>query len=403
MTENFTQEKYKKLSKDAVDILPQNELEKKISQKKELNIKIGFDPTAPDLHLGHWIILRKLKDFQDLGYKVIIVIGDFTAMIGDPTGRSQTRKILTKEEVQKNAQTYQEQVFQILEKKQTEFVYNSKWLDSLSLEEIIQMMASCTVAQMLERDDFSKRYKSGKSISMVEFLYPILQAYDSVVLKADIELGGTDQKFNLLMGRDLQIQYKQEPQIVMTLPLLVGLDGKQKMSKSYNNHIGIFESPYNIFSKLMSLSDELMWEYFPLLSNFTLKEIESFKAQDRAFFHKKALAKDIVAQIYTLDAAQEACSTWEDEKSHNKNTLRLPPDTPIVWIEESNQEYLLIDLILKSGLETSKTKIRKLIESNSIRMGSNLDLITDPYYKLSLPGKYEFKIGKKRYLIVQSK
>lgn len=265
------------LLRGADEILVKHEFIKKLAEGRPLKIKAGFDPTAPDLHLGHTVLLNKLKQFQDYGHEILFLIGDFTGMIGDPTGKNVTRKPLTREEVQENAKSYQEQVFKILDPDKTKIVFNSTWMNAMSPADLIQLAAKHTVARMLERDDFSKRYKGGQAIAIHEFLYPLIQGYDSVVMKADVELGGTDQKFNLLVGRQLQEVYGQSPQIVITMPILEGLDGVQKMSKSLNNYIGIDDAPGDMFGKIMSISDELMWRYFELLSFEKMEVINSHK------------------------------------------------------------------------------------------------------------------------------
>jgi tyrosyl-tRNA synthetase len=265
------------IKKGVSEIIEEEDLFKKLKEGRPLRVKAGFDPTAPDLHLGHTVLLQKLRQFQQLGHEVYFVIGDFTAMIGDPTGRSETRPPLSREEVLENAKTYEHQVFKILDPEKTNIVFNSTWLSGLGTEGIIKLAGKYTVARMLERDDFSKRFKEGVPIYIHELIYPLLQGYDSVFLKADVELGGTDQKFNLLVGRDLQRTFGQEPQVCITLPLLVGLDGVRKMSKSYQNYVAIQEEPENMFGKIMSISDDLMWDYYTLLTDYTEKEIEDFK------------------------------------------------------------------------------------------------------------------------------
>ena len=269
------------ITRGATEVLPGKELrlklEKSRKEKKALIVKTGFDPTTPDLHLGHLVLLRKMRQFQELGHHIHFLIGDFTGRIGDPSGRSETRARIEAEKLEKNAKTYCQQLFKILDKSKTKICYNSTWCEGLKFEKILELTSRCTVARLLERDDFLKRYKAGESISLIEFMYPLLQGYDSVMMKADIELGGNDQKFNLLMGRALQNSYGLEAQVVITMPLLVGLDGERKMSKSYNNSISIKESPYAIFAKCMSLSDELMWDYFKLLTNFSTQEIEEMR------------------------------------------------------------------------------------------------------------------------------
>ncbi|HBG03562.1 MAG TPA: tyrosine--tRNA ligase, partial [Gammaproteobacteria bacterium] len=292
------------------EILPLDELKKKLEKNKPLRIKAGFDPTAPDLHLGHTVLINKLKQLQDLGHEILFLIGDFTGMIGDPTGKSATRPPLTQEQVIENAQSYQDQVFKILDKEKTTVVYNSEWMNKMSSTEMIQLASQQTVARMLERDDFSKRYKSGKSISIHEFLYPLIQGYDSVALESDVELGGTDQKFNLLMGRELQKQAKMEQQVILTMPILEGLDGVQKMSKSLDNYIGIDDKPDDMFGKIMSISDELMWRYLELLSFESLETIASWKTEiengENPRNIKFRLAEEIITRFHSNDDAKQA-------------------------------------------------------------------------------------------------
>ncbi len=267
------------IRRGADEILVEKDLVARLKEGRPLRIKAGFDPTAPDLHLGHTVLINKLRQFQDLGHEILFLIGDFTGMIGDPTGKSATRPPLTQQDVEQNAETYQQQIFKILDKEKTKVVFNSQWMSKMSGVDMIKLAASSTVARMLERDDFSKRYKGGQSIAIHEFLYPLIQGYDSVELQADVELGGTDQKFNLLMGRQLQEQHGQKPQCVLTMPILEGLDGVQKMSKSLNNYIGIADQPKDMFGKIMSISDDLMWRYFELLSFRPMSEIEAFKEE----------------------------------------------------------------------------------------------------------------------------
>jgi tyrosyl-tRNA synthetase (EC 6.1.1.1) len=292
------------------EILPLDELKKKLKKNKPLRIKAGFDPTAPDLHLGHTVLINKLKQLQDLGHEILFLIGDFTGMIGDPTGKSATRPPLTQEQVIENAKSYQDQVFKILDKEKTTVVYNSEWMNKMSSTEMIQLASQQTVARMLERDDFSKRYKSGKAISIHEFLYPLIQGYDSVALESDVELGGTDQKFNLLMGRELQKQAGMEQQVILTMPILEGLDGVQKMSKSLDNYIGIDDKPDDMFGKIMSISDELMWRYLELLSFESLETIASWKTEiengENPRNIKFRLAEEIITRFHSNDDAKQA-------------------------------------------------------------------------------------------------
>ena len=310
------------------EILPLNELKKKLEKNKPLRIKAGFDPTAPDLHLGHTVLINKLKQLQDLGHEILFLIGDFTGMIGDPTGKSATRPPLTQEQVIENAQSYQDQVFKILDKEKTTVVYNSEWMNKMSSTEMIQLASQQTVARMLERDDFSKRYKSGKSISIHEFLYPLIQGYDSVALESDVELGGTDQKFNLLMGRELQKQAKMEQQVILTMPILEGLDGVQKMSKSLDNYIGIDDKPDDMFGKIMSISDELMWRYLELLSFESLETIASWKTEiengENPRNIKFRLAEEIITRFHSNDDAKQAQQNFINRFAKNKVPDEMP-------------------------------------------------------------------------------
>ena len=310
------------------EILPLDELKKKLEKNKPLRIKAGFDPTAPDLHLGHTVLVNKLKQLQDLGHEILFLIGDFTGMIGDPTGKSATRPPLTQEQVIENAQSYQDQVFKILDKDKTTVVYNSEWMNKMSSTEMIQLASQQTVARMLERDDFSKRYKSGKSISIHEFLYPLIQGYDSVALESDVELGGTDQKFNLLMGRELQKQAKMEQQVILTMPILEGLDGVQKMSKSLDNYIGIDDKPDDMFGKIMSISDELMWRYLELLSFESLETIASWKTEiengENPRNIKFRLAEEIITRFHSNDDAKQAQQNFINRFAKNKVPDEMP-------------------------------------------------------------------------------
>src|SRR5215475_7239912 len=304
------------IKRGAVEILPEEELIAKLKMARPLRIKTGFDPTAPDLHLGHTVLIQKMKQFQDLGHEVIFLIGDFTGMIGDPSGKSETRKQLTREEVAKNAETYKEQIFKILDPNKTVIEFNHRWMEKMDAVGMVELSAKYTVARMLEREDFKQRYQKQQTISIHEFLYPLIQGYDSVVLKADIELGGTDQRFNLLMGRDLQREYGQEAQVVLTMPLLEGLDGVQKMSKSLGNYIGINDPPEDIFGKIMSISDELMWRYYELLSDKDLREIQQLRSQvENGLLHpmeaKKSLGAELAARFHGIPAAAAARNYFE--------------------------------------------------------------------------------------------
>ena len=325
------------MRKGAAEIIRESDLreriEKSLATGKPMRVKAGFDPTAPDLHLGHTVLMRKLKHFQDMGHTVIFLIGDFTGLIGDPTGRSATRPPLSREQIDQNAETYKAQVFKILDRDKTEVRFNSEWLSRLGFEGFIRLAAKFTVSQMLEREDFHKRFDEEKPIAMHELLYPIAQGYDSVALEADVELGGTDQKFNLLMGRELQRHYGQPPQIVLTTPLLEGTDGVQKMSKSYGNYIGITEAPQEMFGKVMSISDELMWRYYELVTDVSLAEIERMKQQVASgeahpMKLKQELGKRIVADFHSREAAEQAAQDWS--RMFQKD--EVPEDLPVISV-----------------------------------------------------------------------
>lgn len=388
------------IKRGTVDLIEEEELIKKLEKSykegRPLRIKAGFDPTAPDLHLGHTVLLRKMKQFQDLGHEVYFLIGDFTAMIGDPTGRSETRPPLTKEQVLENAKTYKEQVFKILDPEKTKIVFNSQWLSKMTAEDMIRLCAKYTVARILEREDFKKRFESGLPISIHELIYPLFQAYDSVALEADVELGGTDQLFNLLIGRDIQREYDQEPQVILTLPILEGLDGVQKMSKSLGNYVGIMESPYEMFGKLMSIPDELMWKYYLLLTEFSEEEIDNMKASvEKGELHpkevKKRLAKYIVTQFHSEEAALKA----EEEFERVFSKKELPTEVPTVVIPAG--KVWVPGLLKDQGLVKSNSEARRLIAQRAIDL--NKEVLTQEELNLST-GEYVFRIGKKKFLKV---
>ncbi|MGB5452548.1 MAG: tyrosine--tRNA ligase [Sedimenticolaceae bacterium] len=349
------------------EILVEAELEKKLARGKPLRIKAGFDPTAPDLHLGHTVLINKLRQFQDLGHEILFLIGDFTGMIGDPTGKSQTRPPLTPEEVKENAKSYTDQVFKILDQDQTRVVFNSQWMNEMGAAGIVQLAAKHTVARMLERDDFSKRYKSGQPIAVHEFLYPLIQGWDSVALSADVELGGTDQKFNLLVGRQLQALERQEPQVVLTMPILEGLDGVQKMSKSLNNYIGITDPPDEMFGKIMSISDELMWRYFELLSFRSMSDVESLRqrvadgANPRDV--KFELGVELVARFHSMADAEQARQGFVDRFQKGA----LPDDIPQCLL--NTEDGLPIANALKdAGLVSSTSEGFRMIKQGAVRL-----------------------------------
>ncbi len=377
------------------EILIESELIEKLKKGVPLKIKAGFDPTAPDLHLGHAVLLNKLRQFQDLGHEVYFLIGDFTGMIGDPTGKNMTRPPLSEEDVKENAKTYSDQVFKILDKSKTQIVFNSKWLNDLGAAGLVKLASSHTVARMLERDDFAKRYKANQPISIHEFLYPLLQGYDSVALKADIEIGGTDQKFNLLMGRELQKHVGQTPQCILTMPLLEGLDGVQKMSKSSKNYIGINEPPETIFAKILSLSDELMWRYINLLSLGPLDNIRSWKKRiddgENPKNIKVEFAKEIVDRLYDVKAAQKA------EDNFN---LRAKGDVP----EDIEEHSLLIiepdginipQLLKKIDLVLSTSEAIRLIKGGGIKINGNK--IVETKFIASKGTSFTIQVGKRKF------
>ncbi len=389
------EEQLKLIKEGTVEIIEEKELLEKLKRGKPLKVKAGFDPTAPDLHLGHTVLLQKLRQFQKLGHEVYFIIGDFTAMIGDPTGRSETRPPLSREEVLKNAETYKEQVFKILDPEKTNIVFNSQWLDKLGTKGVIELSAKYTVARMLERDDFSKRYKEGIPIHIHEFLYPLLQGYDSVAIEADVELGGTDQKFNLLVGRDIQREYGLEPQVCITLPLLVGTDGVKKMSKSYGNYIGITEEPKTMFGKIMSISDELMWEYYTLLTDYTERDIENMKKDMHPMEAKKKLAHYLVSRFHSEEEADKAREFFERTFSERQ----FPSDAPEVKITE--EEISAINLLLKIGAVSSKNEARRIIQGGGLKI--NGEKIEDPKAVINIEGEMRVQVGKKRfYKIVKS-
>ncbi len=377
------------IKRGTAEIISEEDLIAKLKQNRPLNVKAGFDATAPDLHLGHTVVLQKMKHFQELGHNVTFLIGDFTGMIGDPTGKSETRKPLIKEQVLANAETYKEQVFKILDPEKTKICFNSAWLEPLTMKETLSLMAKFTVARIIERDDFQKRYKSGEPIGMHEFMYPIMQGFDSVNMNADIELGGTDQKFNLLVGRDLLRQYGKEAQVAITMPIIEGLDGVQKMSKSLGNYVGISESPKDMFGKLMSISDELMFRYYTLLSDMSLKDIEKMKQDiETGDFHpmtaKKNLAKEIVSRYHGTKAGVEA----EEEFVRVFSNKNVPTD-----IQEYKIQGCFLDIILALNFASSKSEARRLAEQGGIHFENEkvYDLTTAPEHEGIL------KVGKRKF------
>ena len=384
------------IKRGTVEIIEEEELLKKLKEGRPLRVKAGFDPTAPDLHLGHTVLLQKLRQFQQLGHEVYFVIGDFTAMIGDPTGRSETRPPLSREEVLENAKTYEHQVFKILDPEKTNIVFNSTWLSGLGTDGIIKLAGKYTVARMLERDDFSKRFKEGVPIYIHEFIYPLLQGYDSVFLKADVELGGTDQKFNLLVGRDLQRAFGQEPQVCITLPLLVGLDGVRKMSKSYQNYVAIQEEPESMFGKIMSISDDLMWDYYTLLTDYTEEEIESFKKNLHPMDAKKKLAHFIVERFHGKEQADKALEFFVKTFSERE----FPEDAPIIEVPHGLKRRAY-ELLFELGIESSKNSARRVVEGGGLRI--NGTKVEDPNQEIEIKGELRLQVGKKRFYRVVPK
>lgn len=376
------------------DLIGEQELIDKLKTGQPLRVKAGFDPTAPDLHLGHAVLINKLRQFQDLGHQVLFLIGDFTGMIGDPTGKSATRPPLSEEQVQINAKTYQEQVFKILKPEQTEVVFNSRWINELGAAGMLKLAATHTVARMLERDDFEKRYKGNQPIAIHEFLYPLLQGYDSVALKADIELGGTDQRFNLLMGRELQKHYGQSPQSVLTVPLLEGLDGVNKMSKSLGNYIGIAEPANTIFSKLMSVSDELMWRYIDLLSFESIATVEQWRSAVTAGENprniKVRFAQEIVARFHSKQAAIDALADFELRAKGG-----IPDDVPEVKVYIQEVAIAVGPLLKQAGLVASTSEAFRMIEQGGVKLDS--EKVSDRNLQLTIGTIVVAQVGKRKF------
>ncbi|HMQ11272.1 MAG TPA: tyrosine--tRNA ligase [Oligoflexia bacterium] len=396
------------LSRGTVEILPKDGLEKKLNlAKKEnrpLRVKAGFDPTAPDIHLGHTVLLQKMRQFQQLGHEVVFLIGDFTARIGDPTGRSKLRPALSEQDIQDNSKTYKEQVFKVLDADKTKIKFNSEWLDELSAAQLIEITTHYSVARMLERDDFAKRFKAEQSISIREFMYPLLQGYDSVALKADIELGGNDQKFNLLMGRELQKVYDQDPQVIMTVPLLEGTDGVQKMSKSYDNYIGVNENPKDMFGKLMSISDELMFRYYELLSDIGTSDLEKLKKdiQNSKVHPKQAkinFAKEVLARFYSKEQAEQEAVNFDNQFKQGD----IPDDIPSIVISE-HKGKALADILCLANIVASKSEARRLSQQNAVKLieaGKNINeakILSDANASPDLNAGDVIKVGKRKWL-----
>jgi tyrosyl-tRNA synthetase len=383
------------LKRGADEILVEAEFDKKVASGKKLRIKAGFDPTAPDLHLGHTVLINKLKQFQDAGHHILFLIGDFTGMIGDPTGKSATRPPLTKEDVVENAKSYTQQVFKILDPEKTEVVFNSTWMSAFNAADLIQLAAKHTVARMLERDDFNKRYSSGKPIAIHEFLYPLIQGYDSVALKSDVEIGGTDQKFNLLVGRQLQEVYSQSPQVVMTMPILEGLDGVNKMSKSLNNYIGINEEPDEMFGKIMSISDVLMWRYFELLSFRSIGEITKWRSECEAGNEnpkniKIKLALEIVERFNDQESAVKAQSVFEARFKHGQ----VPENIEKTTIK-ADAGLMIANAMKEAGMTASTSESYRMIKQGAVKV--NGEKVSDKQLLLESGSEYLVQVGKRKF------
>ncbi len=398
---NYTiEEQVSLIERGTVDVVSRDGLVRKLEKSRAsgvpLKIKTGFDPTAPDLHLGHTVLIQKMKHFQDLGHDIYFLIGDFTGMIGDPTGKSETRKPLTLEDVARNAETYKEQIFKILDPEKTKVVFNSSWLDELSSQDMIRLASQLTVARMLEREDFKVRFNNERPISIHEFLYPLIQGYDSVALEADVELGGTDQLFNLLMGRDLQRAWKQEPQVVITTPLLEGLDGVNKMSKSLGNYIGITDTADNIYGKVMSVSDSLMFRYYELLSDLSAAEIKALESGiDDGTLHPKEvkikLAKELTTRFHGLNAAEKAEEVFEQVFKHHG----LPEDIPELHLKKGDGEVWLPKLLVEAGLTVSTSEARRMIKQKAVSLDG--EKIQDMEYMVQPSAEIMVKVGKRRF------
>jgi tyrosyl-tRNA synthetase len=387
------------IKRGADELLLETELRERLQNGEQLRVKAGFDPTAPDLHLGHTVLLTKLRQLQELGHRVLFLVGDFTGLIGDPTGKNATRPPLTPEEVARNASTYIEQVGKVLDLNHTEVVFNSRWMNELKAADLIRLAATHTVARMLERDDFGKRYRSNQPIAIHEFLYPLIQGYDSVALRADMELGGTDQKFNLLMGRELQKHFRQRPQVILTMPLLEGLDGVNKMSKSLGNYVGINEAPSEIFGKLMSISDALMWRYVELLSSAPMATIEQWKREVAEGRNprdiKVAFAQEIVARFHGRAAAEAALADFEARFRGGG----MPETMPEVALDGTADGLALTQVLKQAGLTASTSEALRMIDQGGVKL--NGDRITDKALKLSRGDRVVLQVGKRKFARVE--
>jgi tyrosyl-tRNA synthetase len=378
------------IRRGAEELIVEEELARKLATGRKLRVKLGLDPTAPDLHLGHTVVINKLRDFQGLGHQVQFLIGDFTGMIGDPTGKNQTRPPLSREQILDNARTYQQQVFKILDPDKTQVLFNSEWSDKLGAEGMIRLASSYTVARLLERDDFSKRMKSNQPVALHELLYPLMQGYDSVAMKADVELGGTDQTFNLLVGRELQKHYGQEPQCILTMPLLEGLDGTEKMSKSLGNYVGIAEPPGEIFGKLMSISDELMWRYIELLSFESLPTTQKWK-KDHPREVKARFAKEIVARFHSASAAEQA----EADFASRFREGEVPDEMPAVTVQAPEGGIPIAQLLKQAQLTPSTSEAQRMIEQGGVKLDG--ERVSDKALKLAAGRTVVAQVGKRKF------
>jgi len=390
------EQQLKIIKRGVAEILPEALLAEKLKRGKPLKVKLGLDPTAPDIHLGHTVVLRKLKQFQDLGHHIIIIIGDFTGRIGDPTGRSETRKPLTDEDIRRNAKTYEEQIFKILDKEKTQVSFNSTWLAPLTFADVVNLAARYTVARMLEREDFTKRFKEGRPISVHEFFYPLMQGYDSVALTADIEFGGTDQKFNLLMGRHLQEEFGQEPQVAIMMPILEGLDGVQKMSKSLGNYIGIDEAPTEIYGKSMSIPDSLMVRYFELVTDVSLEELEEIRAGlENGTLHPRDTKMRLAYTLVRLYHGEALAEQAQNEFIKVFQQGDLPDDIPEITFENQPEPIWLPKLLIQLMLASGSSEAKRAIQQGSVKI--NGEKITDTDAKITVSDGMIVQVGKRKF------
>ena len=385
------------ICRGAEEVIEEEELEAKLKLGRPLLVKAGFDPTAPDLHLGHMVLIQKLKNFQDLGHKILFLIGDFTGMIGDPSGKSETRKHLTREEVRQNAETYKRQVFRVLDPERTEILFNSTWMDRFSAYDFLGLTSRYTVSRMLERDDFHKRFEDNRPIAIHEFIYPLIQGYDSIAMQADVEIGGTDQKFNLLMGRTLQRQEGMEPQVILTMPILEGLDGVQKMSKSLGNYVAIEDTPEDVYGKLMSVSDELMYRYFQLLTDRDINEVASMQERiERGEIHPKTVKEDLAWEITAKLHGREAAGKAREHFNRVFSRQEMPEEMPELDIR-GREGADLPEVAVEAGLCQSRAEVKRLCKQGAVSVDG--EKIADPAYSFE-SGEHVLRIGKKRFLKV---